>query len=175
MWDRCYIPDTSDIQTRSLKRANRCLPSTPRSSNIYIYLTQSMFHAALSRSFGSPLSCISSALTRPLKSSRTGTAPGDDISLRICKSDDSIIERRLDISPSTWNCFPLPSSNTRRLLSSHKSPPIISWSYRGVCLFRRRSFGSPAWYVRWSWFAVLEPAAHGDVSGHDSFRYRYNV
>src|SRR6202043_1163160 len=60
-------------------------------------LLEAVFHGALCRRFRGDLGGERRALPRALEALASGTAPGEDVALRVGQGHDRVIERGLDV------------------------------------------------------------------------------
>src|SRR4030042_5103195 len=110
MWNRSYVLNPGNYNPRSLDGSYGRLSATAGTPDKYLDLTQTVFLSFLSRSLGCQLSRVGRTFSRAFKTSGAGTSPGDDPTFLVCKSDDCIIKRRLDISLTFSYLFALSPS-----------------------------------------------------------------
>src|SRR5262245_22485460 len=107
-----------------------------------------MLHRFTSRRFGGNLCGVRSALARSLEPLAPGTAPGDNVAIRVGQGDNSIVKGCLDMGLSTRDGLTFTPPGLACLflfVCCHKcdSSPALLLSY-GFFLARHRPLGSTA-------------------------------
>jgi len=118
--DRGDIPDTGNIDAGGLEGTNGGLSAAARALDENLHLAQAMIQGPLGGSIGTELGSIGRPLPGALEFARPGTAPSDDITLKVGEGDDGVIEGGLYIGPTFRYCLsPSPSAP----YSLRHSPP----------------------------------------------------
>ncbi len=98
MRHRCHVPYAGYTYPCGLKSPDGGLPTRAWAFDEYVHPSKSMLHTSPGGHLTGALSSKRSSLTRTLKSGDTGTAGGDNVTFRVCKRNERIVECRPDVS-----------------------------------------------------------------------------
>ncbi len=158
MRDRGHILDKINLEAKSLKSSNCGLSSGSRT--FYVNITR--FHSGVYRFLGSHFSCLlsgkGSALPRSLEALSSRTRPRNNVTVRVRKGNDCVVERSVNMNDPNRNV--LFFFFLCNLLCPHRTPKLQQNLNKTNCpvsrffSFRQYLFSDLFVSLRWFLFVV---------------------
>jgi len=163
-----HVPDAGDHQPSSLQRPYCRFSSGSGSFDHNVHLTQSLVHSAASDLLASPLGSESGPFAGTFETNCPCAGRGYDVALRVRNTDQSIIERGIDICAPMGDVAAFSPSGS---WSCHNSDLPTSWRRSGD-RGRQRCGAGLFWCGHWCGFAGRGREGSGDGAGPGKSRFQ---
>lgn len=161
MRNRRHILDQNYIESCGLQGTQGRLSTGTRTLDIDFNILHPVLHGLFGCIFGCKLGCKGRAFSGTLKTLHPCTGPRNHVACGVGNSNDSVIERRLNMGYPVQDVF-LFFLFSRR--SCHDRCCLLPISFS----FLQQSAAVPCGSWRWCWSAALAPAVIFCAEAHDS-------